>query len=56
MDRRNVVKGLAGTIGAAALTPVAALAQQTAATGTPLSVIKQPASAVGAPRAAQHLP
>ena len=35
-SRRAVVRGLAGTVGAAALAPIAAMAQQpTAATGAP---------------------
>ena len=42
-SRRSIVKGLAGTLGAAALAPAAALAQQpNAATGTPPSVITNP--------------
>ena len=42
-SRRSIVKGLAGTLGAAALAPDAALAQQpNAATGTPPSVITNP--------------
>ena len=43
--RRGVVKGVAGTIGAAALAPLGAFAQQqqqNAATGTPPSVISNP--------------
>src|SRR4249919_3134216 len=41
--RRHVVAGIAGTFGAAALTPFAAVAQQpSAATGTPPSVITNP--------------
>ena len=36
-SRRAVVRGLVGTVGAAALAPIAAMAQQpTAATGAPL--------------------
>jgi hypothetical protein len=35
-SRRAVVRGLAGTVGAAAMAPIAAMAQQpTAATGAP---------------------
>ncbi|MGA8194855.1 MAG: SMP-30/gluconolactonase/LRE family protein [Acetobacteraceae bacterium] len=42
-SRRSIVKGLAGTIGAAALAPAVALAQQpSAATATPPSVITNP--------------
>ena len=42
-SRRAVVRGLAGTVGAAALAPIAAMAQQpTAATGAPPTVISNP--------------
>ena len=42
-SRRAVVRGLAGTVGVAALAPIAAMAQQpTAATGAPPTVISNP--------------
>ena len=41
-SRRAVVRGIAGTIGTAALVPAAVLAQPGAATGTPPSVITNP--------------
>jgi gluconolactonase len=42
-SRRGFVKGVGGTLGAAALAPIGALAQQpTAATGTPPTVISNP--------------
>ena len=42
-SRRAVVRGLAGTVGAAALAPIAAMAQQPiAATGAPPTVISNP--------------
>ena len=42
-SRRAVVRGLAGTVGAAALAPITAMAQQpTAATGAPPTVISNP--------------
>jgi len=41
--RRAIVRGLAGTVGAAALAPIAAMAQQpSAATGAPPTVISNP--------------
>jgi gluconolactonase len=47
--RRGVVRGITGTIGAAAVTPFAAFAQQpAAATGTPASVITNPPRQWGA--------
>jgi gluconolactonase len=41
-SRRAVVRGIAGTIGAAALAPLAVAQQPSAATGTPPSVISNP--------------
>ena len=41
-SRRAVVRGIAGTIGAAVLAPAAIAQQPTAALGTPLSVITNP--------------
>jgi gluconolactonase len=42
LSRRAVARGIAGTIGIAALAPIAAAQQQNAAIGTPPSVITNP--------------
>ena len=41
-SRRAVVRGIAGTVGAAALAPIAFAQQPSAATGTPPTVISNP--------------